>query len=623
MNRKALKFIAILILTITIILCKSLGNEEIVKASSLSCNKIEIKDRLLIKPLENDIKMIRPIEQEICTREETITFLGMTDPNRDLKLNDKKVNVYYTGNFVVEVSLDIGKNKFNFAQGDKNLNYEVTRDFCIINSVTPSNLVSIEGGMDINVTARLYSGSKAFAELNGQRVELKEIESDKYLSSRGTSYANFIGTIKTNKVKKKTGLGRIVIHSTYNGMKETKKAADVILNKPQVKESVGVINKDRAFVYNNKTISVIPLNEVYPLAKGTEDYITSKIIVDDKEYYNLASGKRVKAEDIDIVPYKEFDKDEISDISVFEEGNNVLVKVKRNNKYPYTFLTDDIGFKDMKNQDYSVENYNLKSIKIYFDYVDKIKNKIDFQGNFLFKDASIHKNKGKKYLLLNLKDPGKYNGHFSYYDEEGNLVFRFRDKKKSLKDMKIVIDPGHGLIEKEKLDSGALGFNNINENVLNMNIAKLVELKLKEKGADVIRLKTEKTSYPLESRGSKARENDADLYISIHNNSGGAGKLNANESYYFTPFSKEYAKNINESLTTLYNKVLFKGVEGEYNRGFKYNYYTVTLERENPSVLIEVGYIDNPIFFNKLINKKYQKEMANAIVEGIEKTISK
>jgi N-acetylmuramoyl-L-alanine amidase len=623
-DKRILAIIVIVTAIITFIIfsiIKDINNTKTEEVNANISEITEVKDKLIIKPLENDMKIIRPLENKTITGEESITFLGMADPNKELKMNDKKIDVYYTGNFVIEVPLNVGINNFKFNLGDKTVNYQVVRNFKIIDSVAPAKLLSIEGGMKASITAKLYSGSTAYAELNGERIELKQVESNEYISARGTTYANFIGDINTSEVKDKTSLGHIVIHSTFNGTEETKEGGEVVLNKPQTKSCLGVTNKDSAIVYNNKTTSVIPLDEVYPLAKGTEDYITSKIIVDDKNYYNLASNKRVKAEDVNIVAFKECDNNEISNISIYEEDDNTILKVKEKWKAPYTFFTDDIGFRDMENQDYAVDNYNINEIKIYFNYATNINDEIDLKENPLFKEASIQEDNVGKYLLLNLKDTDKYNGHFAYYDEDGNLIFKFKHKKKSLKDMTIVIDPGHGLIEDNKLDPGALGFNAINENNINVEISKLVEDKLKEKGANIIRLHTEDTNYPLKDRGSKARENNADLYLSIHNNSGGSGKYNATESYYFTPYSKNFSKNINESLTDCYNNILFKGVEGAYSRGFKYNYYTVTLERENPSVLVEVGYIDNPISFNKLIDKDYQNELAKCITDGIEKSL--
>ena len=67
--------------------------------------------------------------------------------------------------------------------------------------------------------------------------------------------------------------------------------------------------------------------------------------------------------------------------------------------------------------------------------------------------------------------------------------------------MTIVIDPGHGLIGEDKLDTGALGFNDINENTLNMQIAKKLFNLLNNKGANAILLYTDSTPYALKERG--------------------------------------------------------------------------------------------------------------------------
>ncbi|MBD7912425.1 N-acetylmuramoyl-L-alanine amidase [Clostridium cibarium] len=606
--------VAAFLLVLTI---KGKDDKEAKVASADISEVTEVKDKLVIKPLENDIEIVRPLERKTSTSEEHITFLGMSDPNKELKLNNENIQVYYTGNFVKEVPLKIGINSFQFTLGDKVVNYEVIRKFQIIDSITPAKILSVEGGTKITITAKLYSGSKAYAELNGKRIEFNQVESDEYISARGTTYATFTGDLLTEEVNSKTSLGHIVIHSSFEGKEESKEGGEVVLNTKEREKKYGIINKESALVYDSKTTSVVPLNEVYPLAKGTEDYITSKVIIDDKEYYNLASNKRIKAEDMDLAVTKVNNGNEISNISIYEENNSTILKIKESSKAPYTFKAENAGFKDIKNQDYSIDNYDLDEMKIYFDYANSINDEINLEDNPLIKEASVSNN--EKYLSLKLKD--RYIGHRAYYDEEGNLIFKFKNKKKSLKDMTIVLDPGHGLIENSKLDPGALGFNHINENIINVQMSKLIEGQLKEKGANVIRLDTENTAYPLKERGGKARENDADLYLSIHNNSGGSGKYNATESYYFTPYSESYSKNINESLAECYNNVLFKENKGEYNRGSKYNYYTVTLERENPSVLVEVGYIDNPVSFNKIINNDYQAELAKSIVKGIENSI--
>ena len=239
------------------------------------------------------------------------------------------------------------------------------------------------------------------------------------------------------------------------------------------------------------------------------------------------------------------------------------------------------------------------------------------KDNFLFEDVKVLGDEFNKGLSLKIRDGSRYNGHYTYYDDEGNLIFEFRDSKKSLLGMKIVLDPGHGLTESGN-DPGALGWSNINEHDLNVQISKLVESKLIEKGAEVIVLDTDSELIPLKDRSAKGRENDADLFVSIHNNSGGSGKYNATETYYFTPISKKIAQSINKSLVDCYSETLFPNIKGDYDRGDKYNDFTVTIDRENPSVLVEVGYVDNPISFNKLIDYYYQNKIAEAIVKGLE-----
>jgi hypothetical protein len=46
-----------------------------------------------------------------------------------------------------------------------------------------------------------------------------------------------------------------------------------------------------------------------------------------------------------------------------------------------------------------------------------------------------------KYLSLTINNNANYNGHFTYYDNEGNLIAEFKNPKKTIKDMVIVIDP--------------------------------------------------------------------------------------------------------------------------------------------------------------------------------------
>ncbi|QBJ76011.1 N-acetylmuramoyl-L-alanine amidase [Clostridium chauvoei] len=374
-------------------------------------------------------------------------------------------------------------------------------------------------------------------------------------------------------------------------------------------------------MYDIKNISYIPLNNIGSLPKGTIDCATSTIIVDNKKYYNLSSGLRVKEQDLEVIKENNNIENNISKIEITEDEKYVSVKVKESEKASYILKVNGIDYDNKNTSNYGVKNINFDNISIEFNNSILITDKIKFNNNEIFKDAELVKGE-KPTLKLSFKNKDGYYGHLANYDDEGNLIIKFRKKVKSIKDLKVVIDSGHGLIENGINDPGALGFNNINEHDINVKIAEQVKNELVEKGATVVILDTSNKFYSLGERPEEAAKMDADLFISIHNNSGGSGEFNANEVYYNKPFSKALALQINKEILSVYKNDLFGGNEDKYNRGTKWDYYTVILEEHCPSVLVEVGYVDNEVSFNKLIDPLYQEKLGKAIASGIEKYIN-
>ena len=594
------------------------NNDEIIKSSAFSEEEEAISvNTMIVEPLTQDIKIIRPAKNKITTGEKKITFMGMADPSMEVKINNEIVDVYFTGNFVFEKELKVGNNTFEFKMGDKTLSYEVIRENNIIQSIVPSDTIQVESGMEVNIRAYVHSNLKVYAKINGEVIDLKQLQSDSAISARDTTYAEYSGVYVAPEVKGNTNLGKVKVYAINNGEEVCLEGAEVKVNPKRNDIGAALIIADSARVYNGNNISYTPLVNEYPLPKNTALNITSEVKVGDKAYYKLESGQRIRKEDAKVISRINNKEDKVSNIHIFQEENKTILKIKKNSKLPYSLKLLGVDFEDEEKEKYTVKEYSPSSLEMKFLYCNSIDNNIKIDDNNLIQKGTIKDNS----LTLDFKKDKKYIGHFAYYDGEDNLIIEFRNEVKSLKDMTIVIDPGHGLIKDEVVDSGALGFSNLNENKINYDMAKKLMGKLKEKGANVVLLDTEKKAYPLKDRGSEGRNNNADLYISIHNNSGGSGKYNATETYYYTPYSKAYAENINNELVKLYSKQLFKGNEKEYNRGHKYNDFTVTLERENPSVLVEVGYMDNPISFNAIINSLVQERVADSIIKGIEKSI--
>ena len=56
---------------------------------------------------------------------------------------------------------------------------------------------------------------------------------------------------------------------------------------------------------------------------------------------------------------------------------------------------------------------------------------------------------------------------------------------------------------------------------------------------------------------------------------------------------------------------------GANDRGVKRASFTVLRETSIPSILVELGFIDNPEERNKIKTNAYQERLANGIVDGI------
>ena len=152
-----------------------------------------------------------------------------------------------------------------------------------------------------------------------------------------------------------------------------------------------------------------------------------------------------------------------------------------------------------------------------------------------------------------------------------------------------------------------------NEKDVNLEISKILKEKLETNGANVIMTREDDSFVGLNDRVEIANRNNAQIFISIHNNalpdSAAHLKSTGSETYYFYPQSKELAKDVVEALA---KETGFK------NNGAKAQSFAVVRNTNCPAILVEVGYIINPEDNAKLIDKDYQNKIAEAILHGLE-----
>lgn len=176
----------------------------------------------------------------------------------------------------------------------------------------------------------------------------------------------------------------------------------------------------------------------------------------------------------------------------------------------------------------------------------------------------------------------------------------------------IVIDAGHGYT-----DPGAVVEENeitYPEKQITLNVALLVEKKLKAAGANVVMTRFSDTYPSLQDRVDIAYKNYGEIFVSIHANANSSSSANGTDIFYNVTMND----NSRESyyLASKINAQIVANAD-MYNRGIKEELFYVNRNMEIPSVLIEMGFMTNPEDLEKLTDPKYVEIFATSIYNGI------
>ena len=217
---------------------------------------------------------------------------------------------------------------------------------------------------------------------------------------------------------------------------------------------------------------------------------------------------------------------------------------------------------------------------------------------------------------------------------------------------RIVIDPGHG-----GRDFGAPGYlKGVHEKKVALAISKKLSKKIREKlNCEVLMTRTRDRYLTLEERTAIANTKNADLFISIHTNSTRDRRAFGIETYFLNLATDKdailvaarenatSAKNISD-LQTILNDLMqnakinessrlaahvqtamYHHMRKRYSRiknlGVKQAPFYVLLGAQMPSILIETSFISNSRECKRLVSSKYQNQLCDAIVRGIQNYI--
>lgn len=219
------------------------------------------------------------------------------------------------------------------------------------------------------------------------------------------------------------------------------------------------------------------------------------------------------------------------------------------------------------------------------------------------------------FVILSIITPGKYTLANGFNDQ-----YMLKDKKT------ILIDPGHGGI-----DGGAESKSGTIEKDINLKISLNLKKVLEQNKFNVIMtrevdkgLYTENGSIrkkkieDLNNRCKMKEESGCDLFISIHQNLFPESRYYGAQVWYSkNEESKKLAHIIQESFI-----MDFKDNNKRQEKPALDSYKILRSGKDVPSVIIECGFLSNPVEEQKLKNEEYQKKLAETIGKAILKFYS-
>ncbi len=601
---------------------------------------------LPLKPLT----LTQPEQQTLTHHEKTLVFSGTADPRGELTVNGASVIPGEDGSFTYEVSLTRGTNEIRVCYEGEETLYTVEHRYDADTTwLKPTEDLQCDGGSTLDIQIAAREGSAVQAALNGEAVQLAASQEGGGLAP---GFMLYIGSLRLPAGgKEDKDLGAVEFTVTCEGQTYTYTGGRIVCKKkmetttpgPTVTPGGGkymevgsgyiveiVAPAADTFYGNTRDDYSDPRNNYLP--EGTVDYGSTKVVYDTTgkiSYRLLRCGYRVYVQrknypatgPLPVVKCYEGtlpDHNEIGFGSMTIEGSHTVLTLDSMWKAPFYLNILPQTYNDTAKRDYTISKLTAEYVEITFCYATKFSGTVQIPSdNPLFRSAELVQNESDCTLRLYLKNKGVFYGWDSYYNDRGQLCFRFLNPVKAqkadnafganLSGIRIMVDVGHGGIDGGT--SAASGGKTYLEAERNLVLANLLKEKLESMGATVILNRTGDTNLTVDQRIQTLKETKPDLCIAIHHNSYAAdSSVGGGEVIYFTPQSQKAANAI-------FTQVKNSGV---YNKTrLKSGVYFVARESTCPVVLMECGYMSNPKDLAGCISPEIMDQKAKDMAQGI------
>jgi N-acetylmuramoyl-L-alanine amidase len=169
----------------------------------------------------------------------------------------------------------------------------------------------------------------------------------------------------------------------------------------------------------------------------------------------------------------------------------------------------------------------------------------------------------------------------------------------------IVIDAGHG-----GRDPGAIATNDaFTEKEIALRTSLLLERRLRDAGANVVLTRSDDTFISLNDRAVISESANADAFISVHYDAMDTpNSMTGTTTYYFSENERQLAETVNAYLDS----------HGPLrNNGVRTGDYFVLRNNRQPSILLELGYLNHDYDITVVNTDSYQSTIVEAIYQGL------
>lgn len=607
---------------------------------------------LMEEYISRELVVSEPAKTSFSTYESALSLRGSADPNFPLTLNGKPVELTDHGFFSLDVTLTLGENTFTFAHKGKTAVYRVTYQVKVLESVSPSGNVKLDGGTAVVLSAVAYRGSTVYAMVGGTKVPMKVSASQEEEGPAGgnSDYVRYVGTytLPDGIIGREQALGAFTIYASYQSQSESATGGSLTVaalpepppesgtaerpvtlpNLKPINPDTGgealatgkilIITADYAETFSGDTTDDYsrPTNAYLP--KGTTDvYVRTVYDADSgRSYYLLGCGRRVYCEDAAVyIDSGRLSGAKLSVGAASADAGATTLAIRADWRVPYNLQLLPQTYTNPATQDYSIQQQTTEYIDITFSYVTETGAVPDVSKSPLFKKAEWREESGNRWVLrLYLTKAAQFYGYSVAWDDAGRLTFAFRHPTsvagnpadQPLKGFTVVLDPGHG-----GNSIGTAG-GSVAEKTLALRYGQLLCEKLEALGAKVVMTRTGDTTSDLLERTKITRAANADLFISLHMDGFQNTSASGCSVHYFNEYSRAASQLIYERIQQVY-----RAAGGTTDRGWKWDPFYVTRVHDLPSMLVECGFMTNAGDLERLVSADFQERFTSAIADGV------